>query len=55
MKLVIIITAILLNVIFSQGKMQTNLFGTDLLNENPIYPIPGKMTFEEYKDMNRRL
>jgi len=55
MKLVIIITTILLNVIFSQGKMQTNLFGTDLLNENPIYPIPGEMTFEEYQDMNRRL
>ena len=55
MKLVIIITIILLNVIFSQGKMQTNLFGTDLLNENPIYPIPGEMTFEEYQDMNRRL
>ena len=55
MKIVIIITTILLNVIFSQGKMQTNLFGTDLLNENPIYPIPGEMTFEEYQDMNRRL
>jgi hypothetical protein len=35
--------------------MQTNLFGTDLLNENPIYPIPEEMTFEEYQDMNRRL
>ena len=55
MKIVIIITTILLNVIFSQGKMLTNLFGTDLLNENPIYPIPGEMTFEEYQDMNRRL
>ena len=55
MKTVIIITTILLNVIFSQGKMQTNLFGTDLLNENPIYPIPEEMTFEEYQDMNRRL
>ena len=55
MKTVIIITTILLNVIFSQGKMQTILFGTDLLNENPIYPIPGEMTFEEYQDMNRRL
>ena len=54
-KKVIIITTILLNVIFSQGKMQTNLFGTDLLNENPIYPIPEEMTFEEYQDMNRRL
>ena len=54
-KTVIIITTILLNVIFSQDKMQTNLFGTDLLNENPIYPIPEEMTFEEYQDMNRRL
>ena len=54
-KTVIIITTILLNVIFSQEKMQTNLFGTDLLNENPIYPIPEEMTFEEYQDMNRRL
>ena len=54
-KKVIIITTILLNVIFSQNKMQTNLFGTDLLNENPIYPIPEEMTFEEYQDMNRRL
>ena len=54
-KKVIIITTILLNVIFSQEKMQTNLFGTDLLNENPIYPIPEEMTFEEYQDMNRRL
>ena len=54
-KKVIIITTILLNVIFSQDKMPTNLFGTDLLNENPIYPIPAEMTFEEYQDMNRRL
>ena len=45
----------LLNVIFSQQKMQSNIFGTDLLNENPIYPIPETMTFEEYQDMNRRL
>ena len=55
MKIIIIITIILLNVIFSQGKMQTNPFRTDLLNENPIYPIPEEMTFEEYQDMNRRL
>ena len=55
MKVVIIITNILLNIIFSQGGTQTNLFGTDLLNENPIYPIPEEMTFEEYQDMNRRL
>ena len=55
MKIFIIIFTVFLNFIFSQGKIQTNLFGTDLLNENPIYPIPAEMTFEEYQDMNRRL
>tara|TARA_B110000438_G_scaffold228906_1_gene223569 strand:+ start:1027 stop:1680 length:654 start_codon:yes stop_codon:yes gene_type:complete len=55
MKIFIIIPIIFLNFIFSQGKIQTNLFGADLLNENPIYPIPAEMTFEEYQDMNRRL
>ena len=55
MKTIIIITIMFLNVIFSQWKIQTNQFSTDLLNENPIYPIPEEMTFEEYQDMNRRL
>ena len=27
----------------------------DLLNEAPLTPIPEEMTFEEYRDMNRRL
>jgi len=27
----------------------------DLLNESPLTPIPEEMTFEEYRDMNRRL
>ena len=55
MKIIIIITTLVLNTVFSQGKIQTNPFGLDLLNENPIYPIPKEMTFEEYQDMNRRL
>ena len=25
------------------------------LSETPLYPIPAEMTFEEYKDMNRRM
>ena len=55
MKIFIIIATILLSHIFSQGKIQANQFGNDLLNENPIYPIPEEMTFKEYQDMNRRL
>jgi len=55
MKIFIVVITILFNFIFSQGKIQTNLFGADLLNENPIYSIPEEMTFEEYQDMNRRL
>ncbi|NQV38636.1 MAG: hypothetical protein HQ509_11615 [Candidatus Marinimicrobia bacterium] len=35
--------------IFAQG------LGGDLLNEAPLVPIPQSMTFEEYRDMNRRL
>ena len=55
MKIFIIISTILLSHIFSQGKIQANQFGNELLNENPIYPIPEEMTFKEYQDMNRRL
>lgn len=51
----ITIATIFLNYIFPQGKIQANPFGNDLLNENPVYPIPEEMTFDEYKDMNRRL
>jgi len=29
--------------------------GGDLLNEAPLMKIPAEMTFEEYRDMNRRL
>ena len=55
MKILLIITSILFNFIFSQGKINDNLIGMDLLNESPIYSIPQEMTFEEYQDMNRRL
>lgn len=41
--------------VFPQGKIQANQFSNDVLNENPIYSIPKEMTFDEYKDMNRRL
>ena len=55
MRSIVIIITILLNIIFSQGKIQTNPLSIGLLNENQIYPIPEEMTFEEYQDMNRRL
>ena len=29
--------------------------GGDVLNESPLMPVPADMTFEEYRDMNRRL
>ena len=29
--------------------------GGDVLNESPLTPVPADMTFEEYRDMNRRL
>ncbi len=29
--------------------------GGDILNEAPLHPLPAEMTYEEYKDMNRRL
>ena len=55
MRSAVIIIIILLNTIFSQGKIQTNQLSIGLLNENQLYPIPKEMTFEEYQDMNRRL
>ena len=29
--------------------------GGDILDETPLYPVPTEMTYEEYKDMNRRI
>ena len=36
-------------------EMDAQIFGGDLLNEAPLMAIPEEMTFEEYRDMNRRL
>ena len=45
-------------IIFSSISAQSlNMSGynSDPLSETPLYPIPSEMSFEEYKDMNRRL
>lgn len=36
-------------------ELDAQIFGGDLLNEAPLVAIPEDMTFEEYRDMNRRL
>ena len=45
-------------ILFSSISAQSlNLprYNSDPLSETPLYPIPSEMSFEEYKDMNRRL
>ncbi|MBH10336.1 MAG: hypothetical protein CMG74_08310 [Candidatus Marinimicrobia bacterium] len=37
------------------GQNSSNNNTPDPLSETPLYPIPSEMTFEEYRDMNRRL
>ena len=37
------------------SSISAQSFGGDILNEAPLTPIPQDMTFEEYRDMNRRL
>ena len=37
------------------GAAAGQAVGGDILNEAPLSPIPTEMTFEEYRDMNRRL
>ena len=51
----LIIITLLINISFSQNDDLMNRYRNDILNENPINPVPKEMTFEEYKDMNRRL
>ena len=51
----LIIFIILFNILCSQKAFDFNTSANDILGENPIYPIPSEMTFEEYQDMNRRL
>lgn len=45
----ILFSMILMGSIFPQSM------GGDILNESPLTPVPEEMTFEEYRDMNRRL
>ena len=44
---IIIISITFISIIFSQNRTNVNQYNTDLLNENPLYPIPEEMTFEE--------
>ena len=37
------------------SELDAQFLGGDLLNEAPLMAIPEEMTFEEYRDMNRRL
>ena len=37
------------------STLNAQLVGGDILNEVPLMPVPEGMTFEEYRDMNRRL
>ena len=46
-------TLFIMSVVISQNPRNQN--NGDPLSETPLYPIPQKMTFEEYQDMNRRL
>jgi len=40
---------------FAAQPVSAQVQGGDLLNEAPLTKIPAEMTFEEYRDMNRRL
>ena len=40
---------------FTAQPVSAQVQGGDLLNETPLSKIPAEMTFEEYRDMNRRL
>ncbi|MBA7692581.1 hypothetical protein ES703_101148 [subsurface metagenome] len=50
----IIAVSILLSA-FTAQPVSAQVQGGDLLNETPLSKIPAEMTFEEYRDMNRRL
>ncbi|RMG34321.1 MAG: hypothetical protein D6732_10605 [Methanobacteriota archaeon] len=41
--------------VIDMSTVNAQSVGGDWLNETPLYPIPEGMTFEEYRDMNRRL
>ena len=52
--LIIILLAILL-IALCPRSLGAQIFGGDILNEAPLIPVPLEMTFQEYRDMNRRL
>ncbi len=37
------------------SPLNAQIVGGDILNEAPLMAVPEEMTFEEYRDMNRRL
>ncbi len=48
---ILIIPLLLINL----SPLNAQVVGGDILNEVPLMPVPEGMTFEEYRDMNRRL
>ncbi len=46
---------ILIVLFILSSAVNSQSLGGDILNESPLTPIPEGMTFEEYRDMNRRL
>ena len=46
---------ILIVLFILSSAVNSQSLGGDILNETPLTPIPEEMTFEEYRDMNRRL
>jgi len=53
LKISVLLVSLLL--CFSGQVLNGQGFNGDMLNEAPLHYIPGDMTYEEYKDMNRRV
>lgn len=51
----IVMGALYLTSLSPMNPLLAQTVGGDVLNETPLYAIPEGMTFEEYRDMNRRL
>ncbi len=45
----------ILLVFISLSQLDAQIVGGDILNEAPLMTVPEEMTFEDYRDMNRRL
>ena len=50
-KEIILILCISISFVFTQNRIPDG----DILQEIPIHPLPKEMTYEEYKDLNRKL